>query len=62
LHFTGNNKKIDLAVTNELALDVLLGNGDGTFSQRCTTTRKASGARVPVFETPHGATEVILFP
>ena len=32
-HFTGNKKKIDLAVTNELALGVLLGNGDGTFQQ-----------------------------
>jgi hypothetical protein len=30
-YFTGNKKKIDLAVTNELALGVLLGNGDGTF-------------------------------
>jgi hypothetical protein len=30
-YFTGNKKKIDLAVTNELALGVLLGNGNGTF-------------------------------
>jgi hypothetical protein len=32
-YFTGDKKRVDLAVTNESALAVLLGNGDGTFQQ-----------------------------